>query len=183
MGFLFGIVKDIFSNKASIYFVGIVLVWGIAAGYNWLQKHDAEIVAKEEAKQTKIELERQQQVTKIYQDETARLMDNRDADEKAMSQLATHNKALDATLGEALKALNGETHDKDFPANCGRWANLKPPSNRQRVLAITMAQLRETPDLLSECDGDPIRCAVDGLRDNLIRESGRAPPQRGSDRQ
>lgn len=171
MGFLAKIALDVFGNKASLIFAGIVVAALSTMAYNWKQNYDEKIAERVENKYTAAELAREREARKIYQDAVSKSMDNKLKDEKAIARLETYSKTQQALINETINQLN---------QTGGDWANVKPPSNRQRVLAASLKRLEASrnADISADSTRTSSRRAVDGLRGDILREFNRAADAR-----
>ena len=170
MSWVIKIILDIFGNKASMIFAIFVLGWLITLAYNWKQDYDAKITARANAIHTAAELERSNQARDIYLEEYDKVRDNQKKDEKAIKALQQYSETQQAVIDEAIKQL-GE-------AGGDAWANTKPPSNRQRVLAITLEEIEGASDIPSECEGTPTGCIIERMRNSIYeRPEGTTTPR------
>lgn len=174
MKWLLKIILDIFGNKASIVFTIMFIlpligtaIWKWNA---WLDERDAKAKAEVVAQQTAEELERAKEAQRIYAEEYSKAMDNRKKDEKAIAELQAQNEVQQALIDETLKQLDNSGGKE--------WANTKPPSNRQRVLFISLEELEaeDFNDLPAECNGTAAGCAVDRLRSTIRKRSENITP-------
>lgn len=156
MGWLVKIGWDILGNKASLVFVGIMLVSLSTMAYNWKKNYDAKIVERTNAVHVRAELERESEAREIYQNEVSKMMDNKLKDEKAMAALKVYTDSQKALINEALKQL-----DQTAGGNCVIAAN------RQRLLFLTIKELETSADIPTDCEGTPSGCAVIRLRNAI----------------
>jgi len=172
MRWVIKIVLDIFGNKASMIFGVFILGWLITAGYNWKQNYDSKITAQANAVHTAAELERAQQARDIYSQEVSKMMDNRVKDEKAIAALKTFSETQEALINEALKELQ---------KTGGDWAATAVPTNRQRVLFLTIEELEAATDLPTDSEGTPTRRPVAEVQNDFLRKLKEATIGRESD--
>ena len=163
---------NVFGNQASLYVFGALIIWAGWAGYNWLQKHDAEIVAREEAKVTQLRLDQASAARDSYAESVDEMMINKDKDEKAIVALQKFKQTQGALVNEAIKQLS-----KINGGDC------VIATNRQRVLAITFQQLEAIADLPNEGNGAATGLAITRLRNLLLSDTKRNDAVRESDSQ
>jgi hypothetical protein len=154
VGWLIKIVLDIFGNKASLVFAGIVIV---AIGYwvnSWLEERDKAAVAAVERDQYKA-------ATKAYVDAYNQKYELERKDEKAYSNLLRVNQALEAAKEQAIKELN------DAKQSDGSCTDTFISNRERRVLLESIQIIAHPPD---DCDGAATGCIAQRLRDALSRE-------------
>ena len=165
---------DIFGNKASIIFSIFVFGWLVTAAYNWKQNYDEKIVERTNNVHKAAELERAEQARDIYAASVSKMMDNQAKDQQEMAQLQTYSETQGALINEALNQLNG--------LDAG---DTVMPTNRQRVLAITLQKLQATADadIPADSEGTAPGRAVEELRHLILRDNDGAIAEReGNDK-
>lgn len=167
-----GLFRSVLGNQASLWVFGALTIWGLTAAYSWKQDYDAKIAAQATAVHTAAELERAQQARDIYSKEVSKMMDNRLKDEKAIAALKTFSETQEALINEALKEL-----DKTG----GDWANSPTPTNRQRVLFLTIQELEAASDLPTDGEGTSTGRPTSEMQNNFLRKLKEATIERGGD--
>jgi len=165
-----GLFKSVLGNQASLWVFGALFVWGLTAAYNWKQDYDGKITARANAVHTQAELERATQARDIYMKEYDQVRDNQKKDEKAIKVLQQYSDTQQALINEALNQL--------AKAGGDAWANTLPPSNRQRVLALTLQEIESAADIPPKCEGTPTGCIIERLRNSIYeRPEGTTTPR------
>lgn len=164
-----GLFKNVLGNQASLWVFGALFIWGLTAAYNWKQDYDGKITARANAVHTQAELERAQQARDIYSKEVSKMMDNRVKDEKAIAELKTFSESQEALINEALRTLN---------QTGGNWATSTVPTNRQRVLSLTIQELEASTDLSTDSEGIATGRTTPKVSNDFLRKLKEATTRR-----